>query len=110
MHEYGHHHDHDHCHDHEHCHDHDHEHCHEHNHACQGSCGCESCAQDPKAELVALMNYMVKHNTAHCAELEGLGKQLQALGMEQAHEQVLLAVSDFEKGNLRLSTILASMK
>ena len=103
MHEYG--------HDHEHDHEHDHGHPHTHEAAC-GSCGekaCASCPQDPKAELLALMNYMVKHNKSHCAELENLAKQLQSMGMEQAYEQVLLAVSDFEKGNLRLSTVLASM-
>lgn len=89
-----------------------HDHDHDHEHACH-SCSqqdCAGCSQDPKAELLALMNYMVKHNTAHCAELEGLAKQLQGLGMEQAYEQVMLAVSDFEKGNLRLSTVLAAMK
>ncbi len=96
MHEHGHH---------EH-HDHDHE---QTCHGCSQQ-DCAACSQDPKAELLALMNYMVKHNTAHCAELEGLAKQLQGLGMEQAYEQVMLAVSDFEKGNLRLSTVLAAMK
>ncbi|MEA4965470.1 MAG: cobalt transporter [Oscillospiraceae bacterium] len=106
MHEYGHH------HDHEHDQEHEHEHDHTHSADCQGDCGhdCAACSQDPKAELLALMNYMVKHNTAHCAELEGLGKQLKELGMEQAYEQVLQAVSDFEKGNLRLSTVLASLQ
>ncbi len=109
MHEHGHHHHHDHDHDHHHHHDHDHcgccghDHSHDHDH-------CGHCAQDPKAELMALMSYMVKHNTAHGHELEGLAKQLQEMGMTQAFEQVMLAVSDFEKGNMRLSTVLASMK
>ena len=31
-------------------------------------------------------------------------------GDRQACEQVLLAVADFEKGNLRLSTVLAAME
>ena len=92
MHEHGHH-----DHHHEHC----HEHCHEHN--------CSACAQDPKAEIKALMNYMVKHNTAHAAELEGLAKQLKEQGLDMAYEQVMLAVADFEKGNLRLSTVLAAI-
>ena len=95
MHEHGHH-------DHEHCHDHEHE------HACGGHC--DACSQDPKAELKALMNYMVKHNAAHARELEGLAKQLRGQGMEQACEQVLLAVGDFEKGNMRLSAVLAAME
>lgn len=101
MHEHGHH---DHCHDHEHC----HEHGHDHSHSCGGNCS--ACAQDPKAEIKALMNYMVKHNTAHAKELEGLAKQLKEQGLDMAFEQVMLAVSDFEKGNMRLSTVLAAME
>jgi len=107
MHEHGHHdhhhHDHDHDHDHSHCHEHGCDH-HHHHHDCAG------CSQDPKAELMALMNYMVKHNTAHASELAGLANQLKEQGLDMACEQVLLAVSDFEKGNLRLSTVLASMQ
>ena len=38
-----------------------------------------------------------------------LAKQLQELGENTAYEQIMLAVSDFEKGNLRLSTVLTSM-
>ena len=97
-------------HDHVHPHAHDHHH---HDHECHEGCShhhCEHCSQDPKAELIALMNYMVKHNTAHAAELEGLAKQLKELGEGAAYEQVMLAVSDFEKGNLRLSTVLAAIK
>ena len=101
MHEHGHHHDHNHEHGHEHCHDHG------HSHDC--GCGCSGCAQDPKAEIKALMNYMVKHNTAHAAELAGLANQLKEQGMDMAYEQVMLAVADFEKGNLRLSTVLAAI-
>ena len=33
----------------------------------------------------------------------------QDLGENAAYEQIMLAVSDFEKGNLRLSTVLTSM-
>ena len=40
---------------------------------------------------------------------EALAKQLQELGEHTAYEQIMLAVSDFEKGNLRLSTVLTSM-
>ena len=70
--------------------------------------GCSGCA-DPKQELMALMKYMVGHNTAHANELAQLAKQLQDLGENAAYEQIMLAVSDFEKGNLRLSTVLTSM-
>ena len=73
-----------------------------------GCAGCSGCA-DPKQELMALMKYMVGHNTAHANELAQLAKQLQDLGENAAYEQIMLAVSDFEKGNLRLSTVLTSM-
>ena len=87
-------------------HTHSHEACAEHTH-----CGsCEGCGQhSPKEELMALMKYMVGHNTAHANELAQLAKQLQDLGETTAYEQIMLAVSDFEKGNLRLSTVLTSM-
>ena len=39
-----------------------------------------------------------------------LAKKLSDMGDKTAYEQVMLAVSDFEKGNLRLSTILAAMQ
>ena len=108
MHEH-HHHEH-----HHHHHDHDHEHCHhhhDHDHGCTGSCqGCASqCEHTPLEELMALMKYMVGHNAAHAKELADLAMQLEKAGSHSAYEQVMAAVSDFEKGNMRLSMVLASM-
>ena len=63
-----------HTHEHTHPHDHDHPHTHDHGcdeHACSGCSGCSGCA-DPKQELMALMKYMVGHNTAHANELAQL--------------------------------------
>ena len=113
-HHHEHHHHHDHDHDHEHCHhhhDHDHHHHHDHDHGCTGSCqSCASqCEHTPLEELMALMKYMVGHNAAHAKELADLAAQLQQLGGNSAYEQVMAAVSDFEKGNMRLSMVLASM-
>ena len=101
-----HHHDHDH-HDHHHHHDHDHH----HDHGCAGSCqGCASqCEHSPLDELKALMKYMVGHNAAHAKELADLAGQLQHLGNHAAYEQVMAAVSDFEKGNMRLSMVISSL-
>ena len=100
-------------HDHEHPHHHhDHEHPHDHDHGCTGSCqGCASqCEHTPMEELMALMKYMVGHNASHAKELADLAGQLEKLGNRMAYEQVMAAVSDFEKGNMRLSMILASME
>ncbi len=107
-------HEHDHAYMHEHNiphehHDHDHEHEHDHHHGCEPS-QCASCAGcDPKAELVALMNYMVKHNASHANELVTLAGKLKETGDTVAAAQVMEAVSDFEKGNMRLSAVLAAM-
>lgn len=87
-----------------HCHDHD------HNHECGHEChGCTSCEHTPMEELVALMKYMVGHNAAHAKELADLAVQLEKAGSHTAYEQVMAAVSDFEKGNLRLSAVLSSL-
>jgi len=108
-------HDHVHEHSHEHPHEHDHlhgaEHAHDHSHGCSGSCGsCASqCEHTPMEELLALMKYMISHNAAHAKELADLAAQLQKAGSHSAYEQVLAAVSDFEKGNMRLSLVLASL-
>ena len=109
-------------HSHEHSHDHGHPHTHEelhalgiphdHDHSCAHSCdGCATpCEHTPMEELMALMQYMVGHNAAHARELADLAVQLDQAGNHTAYEQVMAAVSDFEKGNMRLSVVLSSMK
>ena len=99
----GHHHHHDHDHHHEH-HHHEHDHC---TSDC-GTCGCQ-CEHTPMDELLALMKYMVGHNAAHARELADLAKQFEIAGNHAAFEQVMAAVSDFEKGNMRLSVVLNSL-
>lgn len=92
--------------------DHVHSHDHEHDHSCTGSCsGCASqCEHTPMEELMALMKYMVGHNASHAKELADLASQLEKLGNHTAYEQVMAAVSDFEKGNMRLSVVLSSLE
>lgn len=109
-HEHAHAHDHSHEHPHQHDHLHGEGHTHDHSHDCGGSCNsCSGCQHTPMEELTALMKYMVSHNAAHARELADLADQLKKAGNHAAFEQVLAAVSDFEKGNLRLSTVLASL-
>ena len=82
---------------------------HQHSHDCAHDCGtCGGC--DPMQETLALMQYMVNHNAAHANELAGLAQKLEELGNRAAAEQVRAAVSEFEKGNLRLATVLAALK
>ena len=111
-HDHAHEHTHEHPHDHEHLHEHEHTHeAHDHSHDCGGQCqSCASkCEHTPMEELMALMKYMVGHNAAHAKELADLAVQLEKAGSHVAYEQVMAAVSDFEKGNMRLSAVLASL-
>ena len=100
----------------EHPHDHAHLHAdgaeHTHSHDCGQDCAsCAStCEHTPMEELVALMKYMVGHNAAHAKELADLAVQLDKAGDHTAYEQVMAAVSDFEKGNMRLSVVLSSLE
>ena len=111
-------HEHCHAHEHEHAHPHDHDHLHaegaehSHSHGCGGHChSCGStCEHSPMEELTALMKYMAGHNAAHARELAELAERLQQTGNRMAYEQVLAAVSDYEKGNMRLSMVLASLE
>ena len=92
---------------------HGHPHGHEQAQGCSAGAGCDSdcarCDADPRAEVVALMRYMVDHNAAHAHELAQLAGRLNALGDVDAFEQVMKAVADFEKGNMRLSAVLAAL-
>lgn len=92
-------------------HTHEYGHPHDHSHDCGHSCGsCGTpCEHTPMEELTALMKYMVGHNAAHAKELAELAKKLEEAGNHTAYEQVMAAVSDFEKGNMRLSVVLSSL-
>ena len=111
-------HEHEHVHQHDHVHPHDHDHLHAdgsehtHSHDCAGQCqSCQSpCEHTPMEELTALMKYMVGHNAAHAKELADLAAQLEKNGNHTAYEQVMAAVADFEKGNMRLSVVLQSLQ
>ena len=90
---------------------HSHSHTHEGEHDCGHDCGgcTEHCEHTPMEELTALMKYMVGHNAAHAKELAELAAKLEEVGNHTAYEQVMAAVSDFEKGNMRLSVVLQSL-
>ena len=87
--------------------EHDHEHSHGcgHSHECGSSCGSSG---ECKNETVALLSYMLDHNEHHAAELDQMAENLQKLGA--AAKQIREAVSDFQKGNLRLSLALTTVK
>lgn len=79
----------------------------EHNHACGSDC---QNSGDCKNETVALLSYMLDHNEHHAAELDQMADNLAKLGMDTAAKQIKEAVSEFQKGNLRLSLALTTVK
>ena len=60
--------------------------------------------------MSALLDYMLKHNEAHAAELDRLCGKLQEQQLVLAAEQVRKAVDEFQKGNLYLSVALSLVK
>lgn len=96
-------------HAHEHTHDHCHEHSHDHSHECSHECG--SCGEaDHAKETLALLTYMLSHNEQHANELDQMANNLEKLGMADAAKQIKEGVSDFQKGNMRLSLALTLVK
>lgn len=79
----------------------------EHNHTCGSDCQNSS---DCKNETVALLSYMLDHNEHHAAELDQMADNLAKLGMDTAAKQIKEAVSEFQKGNLRLGLALTTVK
>ena len=122
--------EHSHVHRHEPGHEEEHEHTHEHDHAgCASSCesGCGGCGshehthehghthahthEAPQGDkMVALIDYMLKHNEHHAAELDQVAEKLRQAGKDSAAEQIKKAVDEYQKGNLYLSLALSLVK
>lgn len=95
---------------HTHSHNHDHGEGHGHTHE-HGTMHCESCSGgDCRKETLALLTYMLQHNEHHAAELDQMAENLKKLGMDAASKTIKEAVSDFQKGNMRLSLALTLVK
>ena len=75
-------------------------------HACN-ACGSEEKCKD---ENLALLTYMLQHNEHHAAELDEMADKLEKAGMADAAKQIREGVSDFQKGNMRLSLALTLVK
>ena len=114
--------EHTHVHSHEHGHEEEHDHSHEqsggHTHD-HGGCdnGCSGCGghahshEEPQGDkLTALLDYMLKHNEHHAAELDQMAAKLRTEGKDGAAEQIKKAVDEFQKGNLYLSLALSMVK
>ena len=97
-----------------HTHSHSHgdgEHAHTHDSSCSRQENSGSCkVGDCKKETVALLTYMLQHNEHHAAELDEMADKLEKAGMADAAKQIREGVSDFQKGNMRLSLALTLVK
>ncbi|MEG1524617.1 MAG: hypothetical protein RR475_06285 [Clostridia bacterium] len=62
------------------------------------------------AETTALLKFMLEHNVHHTEELNELAGKLDALDLHDSAHNLLHCVEDYQKGNERLSQVIASMK
>ena len=83
-----------------HYHSHGHGHDHDHTHGV---------ADTPMEELVALVKYMVGHNTAHAEELAGLAQKLDDAGNHSAYRRIMDAVVNYDVGNATLAAVLEDL-
>ena len=104
-----------------HSHSHSHETDHSHSHEVSGCASCQSdcghhghdhshAAPETQDQMTAVLDYMLKHNEHHAAELDQMAAKLQAAGKSAAAEQIKKAVDEFQKGNLYLSLALSTVK
>jgi hypothetical protein len=84
-------------HDHGHEHDHSHEHGHDH-------------GPGDVNKLKTLLDYMVRHNREHAAELGDLAHNLYHTGQHESADLIHEAVKDFDKVNDQLAKALELVK
>lgn len=60
-------------------------------------------------ELLALMQFMVKHNDAHAQELAELALRLKEVGRDRAYSKIMDTVADFDVVNAQLDAALKEL-
>ena len=60
----------------------------------------------PLEELLVMMKYLVSHNDAHAQEVAELAGELLSAGKNDAYDEVMDAVADFDMVNAKLAAIL----
>jgi len=66
--------------------------------------------EDNQQKIRALLNYLIEHNKEHSQEIAEWAEKAQALGAEQASQQMLKAAQEMDKVNGFLSQALESLK
>lgn len=80
-----------------------HHHGHGRGHACHRATGV------PRDDLEALMRFMIHHVSHHTAIMASLADAVASEGDALTREQVMGAIDDYGRANMRLSAALASM-
>lgn len=63
----------------------------------------------PMEEMLALLRYMVDHNTAHGREITALAAKLDQVGRKDAYTAVMEAAAGFEQANSGLASVLRKL-
>lgn len=63
-------------------------------------------AQD-KQELIALMDYLVKHNISHTEELSALASQVESV---EGKEMIIQAIEEYKVANATLKNALEKLR
>ncbi len=61
-------------------------------------------------ELIALINYLVNHNKAHNDELRELALKLDAVKNKEAYDEILEAISIYDRANGKLEDALKKVR
>ena len=65
--------------------------------------------ETPLEELLVMMKYLVSHNDAHAQEVAELAGELLSAGKNDAYDEVMDAVADFDMVNAKLAAILGKL-
>lgn len=79
-----------------------HQHPHQHSH--------HTLPTDGKDESIAMLKYMIAHNSSHAGELKTLAEQLASNGNATASDIVTAATEKFDEGNALLAHALEEVE
>lgn len=72
-------------------------------------CPIEDVSVNPLSEELVLLKFMISHNDAHAQELTDMAFRLKESGKENAYQEIMKAVAEFDAANARLSSIMKDL-
>jgi hypothetical protein len=70
----------------------------------------EPSAMEPIREMTALLDYLIKHNREHAAEIMELAERAQSLGNTAAYEHIVRGVDLLNDSNKSLQAALKELE